>query len=250
MNKEQYIDFIRKPEQLTSTSIVELEKLAHEFPYCASVHILLTLSLFLDRNIKFDAQLHKTAAIISDRKTLKKHIDYISDSLKKIQLPDEYESVESQETTELIDKVLQAEEILKNQKIEELKARIELKLAEIERAKKKQKTGDKDTTEDLKADIESLDKANKGKSKIELIEHFIASEPSITRKSAHFFDPLDLAVQSITDQENIVSETLAQIYYDQGYKEKSIKIYDKLSLKFPEKSSYFASLILKIEKEI
>jgi len=247
MNKEQYINFLSKPEQLNATSIADLEQMADEFPYCASIHLLLALNLFLDRSIKFDAQLHKTAAIIGNRKMLKKHIDYINDNLERIQLPDEYES---KDATDVIDKTLQAEEVLKNQKIEELKARIERKLAEIERAKKKHKAGDKGTTKHASPDLDSLDKENKGKSKKELIEHFIVSEPSITRKSAHFFDPIDLAAQSITDQENIVSETLAQIYYDQGYKEKAIKIYDKLSLKFPEKSSYFASQILRIEKEI
>lgn len=245
MNKEQYINFLSEPEKLNSSSIIDLEKLVCEYPYCASLHILLALSLFLDRNLKSDAQLHKTAAIIGDRKMLKKHIDYINDNLEKIQLPDEYEPLDN---TESIDKTIQVEEILKNKKIEELKARIELKLAEIERAKKAKKTGAK--SQSSNPNIEALDKENKGKSKVELIENFIVSEPSITRKSAQFFDPIDLASQSITDQANIVSETLAQIYYDQGYKEKAIKIYDKLSLKFPEKSSYFASQILRIEKEI
>lgn len=250
MNKEQYIRFLNKPEQLGSASITDLEKLANEFPYCASIHLLYTLSLFLDRNIKFDAQLHKTAAIIGDRKMLKKQIDYLNDHYEKIQLPDEYVAKEEITTTEVIDKNFQVEEILKNQKIEELKARIERKLAEIERAKKRQKASNQDIDKPVNSNLDELDKENKGKSKLELIEHFIASEPSITRKSAHFFDPIDLAAQSITDQENIVSETLAQIYYDQGYKEKALKIYDKLSLKFPEKSSYFASRILRIEKEI
>jgi len=131
MNKEQYINFLSEPEKLSSSSIIELEKLIYEFPYCASLHILYALSLFLDRNLKFDAQLHKTAAIIGDRKMLKKHIDYINDNLEKIQLPDEYEPLDK---TASIDKTIQAEEILKNKKIEELKARIELKLAEIGRA--------------------------------------------------------------------------------------------------------------------
>ena len=42
------------------------------------------------------------------------------------------------------------------------------------------------------------------------------------------------------------TETLAQIYADQGYPEQAKQIYSRLSLRFPEKSSYFASLIEKL----
>lgn len=42
---------------------------------------------------------------------------------------------------------------------------------------------------------------------------------------------------------DIVSETLAQIFIDQGYTEQAKDIYTKLSLQSPEKSAYFASLI-------
>ncbi len=43
------------------------------------------------------------------------------------------------------------------------------------------------------------------------------------------------------------TETLAQIYADQGYPEQAVQIYSRLSLRFPEKSAYFASLIEKLK---
>ena len=42
------------------------------------------------------------------------------------------------------------------------------------------------------------------------------------------------------------TETLAQIYLDQGYYEQARKIYSKLLLRYPEKSAYFAALIQKL----
>jgi len=84
----------------------------------------------------------------------------------------------------------------------------------------------------------------------ELIDKFIKNEPHISRPKRTFFDPVDVARESIVDEENIVSETLAKIYFDQERFKKAIHIYEKLSLKFPEKSSYFAALIQKAEEKL
>ena len=45
------------------------------------------------------------------------------------------------------------------------------------------------------------------------------------------------------------TETLAQIYADQGYYDRAIEIYSKLILAYPEKNAYFAALIEKLNEE-
>ena len=52
---------------------------------------------------------------------------------------------------------------------------------------------------------------------------------------------------SETEFTDFCTETLAQIYADQGYPEQAKQIYSRLSLRFPEKSAYFAALIEKLK---
>lgn len=64
------------------------------------------------------------------------------------------------------------------------------------------------------------------------------------------FTPSNLARLSIVDDEDFVTETLADIYAKQGNINKAIKAYQKLLLKYPEKKTYFAARIEKLEKDL
>ena len=55
-----------------------------------------------------------------------------------------------------------------------------------------------------------------------------------------------LAVKSLIQDDELVSETLADLLAWQGNSSKAIEMYRKLILQFPEKSSYFATKIEKI----
>ncbi len=52
----------------------------------------------------------------------------------------------------------------------------------------------------------------------------------------------------ISDDLGFYTETLAQIYAEQGYFDQAKRIYSKLILAYPEKSAYFATLIQKINE--
>jgi len=83
-----------------------------------------------------------------------------------------------------------------------------------------------------------------------LIDRFIENSPRILPDTSEFKINEDISKDSIVEKEELFSETLAEIYVNQGYYSRAIFIYKKLSLKFPEKSSYFARQIQNVEQRL
>jgi len=85
----------------------------------------------------------------------------------------------------------------------------------------------------------------------DLIEKFILSnpriEPAVTKSN---IPNEDISKPFVEEHDGLLTETLAKIYTRQGYYSRAIDIYEKLSLKFPEKSGYFASQIEKVKELI
>ncbi len=86
----------------------------------------------------------------------------------------------------------------------------------------------------------------------DLIDRFIQSQPRIVpRKDIEQTPPSSHSKNTEEEKKEdsgFFSETLAKIYLKQGYYSKAIHAYEKLSLKYPEKSGYFASQIKKIKQ--
>ena len=84
--------------------------------------------------------------------------------------------------------------------------------------------------------------------KVDLLEKFIKEEPRLSPVKSTFFNPVNMAKKSVQDNDEFLTETLARIYAKQGNISKAIRAYQKLSLKFPEKSVYFAALIEELKR--
>ncbi len=220
-------------------NVGELEALVKKYPYFTVAQVLLAVKMMRDNHEKAQQQLKLAAAIAPNRNILRKLCT---------QLPDEYvpQTAENEiipEKTLFIPEIdlggtsedLNREVALLEEKkktLDELMAIIENKISELEKAKKQPK------------------KEGKKLSKAEIIDKFIAENPTISRPRQEFFNPISAAQESVIDQENIVSETLAMIYEKQGYFEKAISIYEKLKLKYPEKSIIFAGQINALKNKL
>ncbi len=82
-----------------------------------------------------------------------------------------------------------------------------------------------------------------------ILDKFIRENPTIARPKSEFYNPVNMAKQSVESDDELVSETLAAIYLLQGFHKKAISMYEKLGLLYPDKLAYFAGLIEKIKNE-
>ncbi len=87
-----------------------------------------------------------------------------------------------------------------------------------------------------------------------LIDRFLNSQPGKIKPDKPLLEKYSgelheqVVARSLSEDDNLVTETLAMIYFNQKKYDKALEAFRKLSLKYPEKSIYFASRIEEIEK--
>ncbi len=80
-----------------------------------------------------------------------------------------------------------------------------------------------------------------------LIEQFLNSEAGVIKADKETMLEGDVSEGSVKEDDSFITDTLAKIYVKQGLHAKAIYAYERLSLKYPEKSAYFAAQIEKIK---
>ena len=91
------------------------------------------------------------------------------------------------------------------------------------------------------------DEARDRDRKFEMIDRFIASNPKIVPGESGKPD-VNIKRSLKLDKKELMTETLARVYLEQGKYKKAIQAYRILILKYPKKSSFFADQIKAVEK--
>lgn len=246
MNKNQFSAYLSNPQKLDGKSLPDLQEIVKEFPYFQTGHMLLAKNYHNENSFRYDAQLKLTATYATDRVALYKLINNIKDDAL---IPEGLIGEPILEAL-IVDEIEKREPIEKVEKKEEPKTEIKAepkpKPEEVQPKVEQPKEEKKD--EFGLGEKHSFAEWLKYTSAKPLEESPKKEEKQPKEKKKEFFSPSHMAKRSVEEDDNLVTETLAKIYALQGNAEKAIRAYEKLSLKYPEKSSYFAARIKKLQE--
>ena len=230
MNKEQFMSFIDNPSLIDSSHAKEIQQLVEQYPYFQTARILFLKSLFDNKSISYQSELKLTAAYAGNRSLLQSFIvnQHVAQTISESSVSKEKETIDKSENSKpisthkrtIIDFDFNDFQVI-HQAFELPSVVNESKITDNE----------------------------KQKQQFELINKFIKNEPRIIPKETGIDQKRDLASESAMDTE-FLTETLADIYVQQKKYERAIEMFEKLSLKFPQKSVYFASRVSEIKKSI
>jgi tetratricopeptide (TPR) repeat protein len=242
--------------------LLELEKSIMQYPYCQTTWMLLASGWAVYDHLKLQQNLPKIATIVSNRVQLKQIINY---SVNQIPFADittqpnsaiaDFQPTNVSQNQDAIQELLDIQNCLQSlmNELDEIDENISTIIddsQELYVSKKEDPIkissydiskgyavpfSEKETKKDEKKEAEAL-----------LIDRFLEIKPTISRTTGDFFNPENMIEQSIDYLQHPVSETLAIILARQGHVDEAIKIYNKLILENPKKSSYFATQINKL----
>lgn len=284
MNRDEFLGLCKNPDLVLVDHSVQLKGLVDRYPYFQAARILFAIAQKKGKQIGFSDALKSAALHSSNRRKLFYLLEGKNTRVIQLKEPEQeatavfVNSNLEEPEVKVAETGIQEEELIKDIstypiikkseekessgfKREEVFGEEEFEInASIEVQKEVQKENESEVidshsflgwlnqlkrTEQITTKSKTVEPR---KSEEEIIEEFIKTEPRISApEKKEFYSPLGMAKKSILDSEEIVSETLATIYAKQGNLEKAIRIYQKLSLLYPDKSSYFAALIKKLE---
>lgn len=226
-------EMMEDADKLASCDVSDLRQIVRQFPYFQSAHKLLLRKLSNDADEEFDEALKQSSVYIGDRAKLYFYLNENSNSdavIKEQSLPDL-----SLITTNLGD--ADSNISVSGGSIADASFNY-LFLSEDEMgAINKEKKSKSMESGEIEVGAE-----------MGLIDKFMSAGGGKISPNKDQSGPLvNLAEDSVKENPAILTETLARIYIKQKKYDKAIDIFNNLSLKFPEKSAYFADRIKELD---
>lgn len=261
MNCETYTYLLNNPSSISADQTEQLSEIISEYPYFQSARVLQLKAFNKSNSFKYNKALKITAAYTIDRSILFNFITskiftdkpaIINENL----ILEEIEVIDAEIIQVLHKKITDSfknkssKEIGTPKKIIEINANEILEIGTPIKFNSNEPHSFNEWMQLIakKPIIREENKETSSKliSKIELIDKFIETNPKITPLNKDSENQLITLTNSV-ENENLMTETLAKVYLEQKKYENAIKAYRILSLKYPEKSSFFADRIKAIK---
>jgi len=246
MNNSEYTYILQNPKNIDVLETQQLEEIVNEFPYFQSARAILLKGLNKTNSYKYNSTLKKTAAYTIDRKVLFNFITspiFIHKTTSKIEVLEDLEIIE---TVKVLHKKITDTVSSEN---EEIKGKIEEATEILEIGKPIQFNSSEPHSFNEWMQLITQKPITRKEQKVDkfsIIDKFIETSPKIKAvdKNAKI---TDVSSGSSTENASLMTETLAKVYLEQKKYENAIKAYRILSLKYPEKSGFFADRIKAIK---
>lgn len=242
MNKDSFYSYISNASLINDQASKSLQHIVEQYPYFQTARLLFLKSLYDNQNIAYTQELKITACYAGNRSLLQKLITQKPVESVETEYVEPISLMEETPIGEIQKVPISEPEITKPDETE-----IDFSFIMLEDEKPKPKVEPIiEPHKEQQNDAEINTKASNIHSS--LINKFLELDPVFKAKTPEPVTP-NLAEGCDTEPE-LMTETLAEIYIKQKKYDKAIHMFQKLSLKFPQKSIYFATRISDINNII
>ncbi len=271
IHKEQLYQYIQSPGSIDDESIEGMSNLLEKYPFFHTGHMLFLKVLYKKNHWKFKSQIKISSAFIIDKKKLYQLLfTEETEEPKEHETSDQQYDVLNKNEVNTFDDNTRGELPENNEEglmfiIDETgqentyQKTIEIGAEQNQFSEMQEENGllvieDKPfTTHDDESNHKTsksghAKQKNKGN---DLIDRFIQNEPGRIRADENnTLKNEDLSKSGTKENDEFYTETLGNIYIQQGYYKKAIHVFQKLSLKYPKKNDYFAAKIKELNQII